>query len=92
MRTFLATFRAIVIPDLRRQCVRLGLTVALGVDTWPEAYDRIHAHARARGALHLSLAEIDQLDDWITTNLLRAIDAQTYAVRRLQECGVWPTT
>ena len=91
MSTFLATFREIVIPDLRRQCQRLGLTVALGVDTYGEAYDRVFAHARERGALHLADGELGQLEEWISATLLHAVAAQEHAARRLEEFGVWPT-
>ena len=92
MTAFLSTFREIVIPDLRRQCQRLGLTVALGVDTYGEAYDRLFAHARDRGALHLAATELEQLEEWITVTLLRAVAAQEHAVRRLREHGAWPMT
>jgi hypothetical protein len=45
------------------------------MDGWADAYDEIVSEARNRGAAHLPDAIMDQLGDWIATELIKAVDA-----------------
>ena len=82
MTTFATTFRAIVCPDLARMCRSRGLFVALGMDDWSEAYDELMAVARARGACHLPDAMLFEFEDWLSAELLRAVDAAQPTIER----------
>lgn len=72
MSTFAATFRNIVMPRLRRQARVQGLFVALDLRTFSEACSSVWADASRRGAAHLPDSLIDELNDWIATQVLNA--------------------
>lgn len=73
MSTFAATYREIVMPDLRRACQGQALSLARGRCSFTEAYDAVFALARRRGALHLPTNLLADLEGWIDTTLLRTV-------------------
>lgn len=103
MSAFASAFREIVIPDLARMCQSRGLFVALDLDGYSEAFDEIVATAARRGALHLAGDMFRQLEDWIATELLKAVDTHAAACRHFEVMAdkdvwsiilerPWPTT
>lgn len=72
MSTFAATFGELVIPDLRRLCAARGLFVALDLADFSEACAEVWAVALRRGAERLPRVALDQLDEWIATQILQA--------------------
>ena len=72
MTTFPDTFRAIVVPDLRRMCRFSGYGVANGISDYSETYYRILHHAIKHGALLLPDPSFKKLEDWIATTLLKS--------------------
>lgn len=83
MSTFAATFRELVMPDLRRMCRLQALAVARGRCGFSDASNSVFAHARARGATHLPVSLIAdngqrrdlilELHDWIDVTILKTI-------------------
>lgn len=74
MRDFAVHFREHVIPRLRNLCKAEALCIVRGVETWEGAHDAIYRYAANRGAFQLGSYALMQLDDWICTTLLTAID------------------
>jgi hypothetical protein len=102
--TFAATFRDIVIPDITRLCRAQGLFVALALREFSDAWSTVMAHATRRGASALPADILQQLDDFIGTSILRAVDefmpsilerraiADRVAIDIARCEAAWPTT
>lgn len=73
MSDFSATFREIVVPDLRRACRLNALAVARERCSFTDAWIAVMAQARRRGATHLPTAIIIDLEAWIDTTILQTI-------------------
>lgn len=73
MANFAATFRDLVMPDLRRSCRTQALAVARDRCGFTEASAAVLDQARRRGAAHLPDSLINDLIDWIDTTVLRTI-------------------
>lgn len=73
MSNFSATFREIVVPDLRRACRLNALAVARERCSFTDAWIAVMAQARRRGATHLPMAIIIDLEAWIDTTILQTI-------------------
>lgn len=73
--SFAFHFRQHVVPQLRTAAKVEAICVKYGGVSFDEAYGEIFKLARNRGALHLPPAVLTDLDDWITTELVTAIDA-----------------
>lgn len=73
MSTFAATFRELVMPDLRRASRLQALSIYRGRCGFTEAADAVLADARRRGAMHLQPILMAELMDWIDVTLLRTV-------------------
>ena len=71
---FADEFRAVVVPDLRKLCDRLGLAVAYGNRDFPEATQEAAAEAHRRGSARLPPRIQAELRDWIDTTISRAAE------------------
>ena len=78
---FADTFRQIVGPTLARECRFRGLLVAVDLSGFETAYQAILGAAIARGALHLPPAIFGDLEDWISSSLLKEAMSHEAAVR-----------
>ena len=74
MPTFEESFRAHVVPDLRRMCEAWGVRLAWEDGEFTEAITAIEAEARKRGADSLPGFRRPRLNDWIARTLLAEID------------------
>lgn len=72
MTDFATTFGELVVPDLRRLCRVQGLFLALGLASFSEASDEVMEAAARRGATRLKSRELSELEDWVTTTILKA--------------------
>jgi hypothetical protein len=72
MTTFAATFRDLVMPTLQRHCRTAGFCVERGRWSFTEGHAFVWDMARSRGALHLPLQIIGDLDGWIDVQILKA--------------------
>lgn len=79
---FADDFQTNVIPDLKEMLEKRGFFLALDLTSFQEAHTEIMALAIKRGALHLNDADIQSLDDWITTTLLEECKKSEPAVAR----------
>jgi hypothetical protein len=75
MTTFAATFREIVIPDMRRLIAATAPCVAMCVMTFAEARNSIVAAAIKRGATSLPEEVFQDFRDWVADQLFHAVDA-----------------
>lgn len=64
----------LVTPALRRLCCVQALFVALDIISFGDARHVVWAEARRRGAGYLSEKAQDDLEDWISTMILKAWD------------------
>ena len=71
MTTFPATFRELVIPDLRRLCRVHGLFVALDNRTFSEAFSAVWQEASCRGALLLPDNLMLEIEEWVMLTILK---------------------
>lgn len=96
--TFAATFRELVMPDLRTMCRTQGLFVALDLQSFTEASAAVMHHACMRGASKLPPHLLPELEEWIDTLLLEQIDSHAatadavfYFANHPDRCGdQWP--
>lgn len=83
MKSFPVHFTAHVKPQLRNLAEAEAVCIVHGVETWGCAFDAVMRHARQRGAMHLPIAELEDLEDWIAITLLAEIDrAEQTTARR----------
>jgi hypothetical protein len=69
---FADEFRAVVVPDLRKLCDRLGLAVAYGNRDFLQAAHEANGEAHRRGSGQLPPRIQAELRDWIDTTIGRA--------------------
>lgn len=81
MKLFADHFRDQVVPGLRNLARAEAACVAHGVETFSGAYDAVMDCARRYGALYLPEDKFADLEDWIGTIILEAIDGAE------AECG-----
>lgn len=75
MRLFAHHFRDHVMPRLRNLAKAEAVCVTRNVETFSGACDAVMNYARKRGALYLPDDVLDDLEDWIATEVLTQIDA-----------------
>jgi hypothetical protein len=80
MRQFALHFRDLVIPRLHNLVRAEAVCIAHGVEGFDDACNVVMRHARQLGANHLP--DILELEDWISTSLLVAIDEAEAGVAR----------
>jgi hypothetical protein len=71
---FEEAFGHLVVPELRRQCRAQGFLVAVDMASFAEAYATVMDYARRRGVFALAENKITELQDFILTTLLKAVD------------------
>ena len=71
--TFAAHFREHVAPDLLRMAKEEAAYVAVGDQSFLDAYGAVETRARNRGALFLPPPIFAELEDWISITLLEHI-------------------
>lgn len=76
MKLFAEHFRQHVTAKLRWLASIEATLVLLDVVSFSDARSELLRFARSRGALSLPENVFEDLEDWIDTELLRAIDAQ----------------
>ena len=74
-KRFADHYDRLVTPHLERLCVGYGNMIACQVTDLNEAYAAVWSEARKRGALFLSAALQQELEDWILETLLSSIAA-----------------
>jgi hypothetical protein len=70
---FATAFRELVMPDMRRMCRLQAVFIAHGRHSFTHGSGVAWRLATRRGATHLPVAVVDQLDDWIDTTILTTI-------------------
>ena len=71
-------------PRLRIEVERQALLIDIGDATFADAHSAVMCTARSRGAVYLPTDRLDELDDWISSALLSAVDQAE--ARRLEIC------
>jgi hypothetical protein len=80
---FAETFREMVIPELSKRCRKAGFCIERGRWTFTEGHAFVMDLARHRGAYCLPLHVLDDLDQWIDAQILKAsIDMENDDTRR----------
>jgi hypothetical protein len=74
MTTFASAFREHVTPDLRRSARVQGARLALDRISFEDAYAAVFEIARKRGAHYLDEAAFYDLRDWISIQILDALN------------------
>ena len=95
MTTFAATFRALVMPHLRRAVRLQAFALSRGRCTFTEASGGVWRLARNRGALHLPPSLMEELEDWIDAALLTTvveIEANPLLAREIVDETLGPPT
>lgn len=72
MSSFASTFREILRPALLQHCRVAGFRVERGRWTFTQAHTFVFDFARSRGASHLPLPALSDLDQWIDSQILLA--------------------
>jgi hypothetical protein len=90
MTTFAATFRAIVVPGLKRQIEQHALMVACEITEFDELYHDVMAQAYARGAWRLPDHILADLNQWVCSAILREMQRYTPAVANAKRRGEVP--
>jgi hypothetical protein len=82
--TFAKLFSRHVGPLLERRCETMALFVLFDLCTFTEAHGSVMATAVGRGALHLSSATFDDLDELIAGRLLLHASSREQCVSHAQ--------
>lgn len=73
MTTFASAFREIVAPALRQRCRSAGFCIGRGRWSFTQGHAFVLDLARQRGAMHLPDRILEELDNWIATQIVAAV-------------------
>lgn len=90
MTDFAQTFRALVVPDLKRRIEQHALMVACEITEFDDFYHDIMSQAYARGAHCLPDHILAELDAWVSSTILREMWRYVPAVGEAERRGEEP--
>lgn len=90
MTDFAQTFRAIVVPDLKRRIEQHALMVACEITAFDDFYHEIMGTAYARGAHCLPDHLLQEIDAWVSSTILREMSRYVPAVAEAERRGEVP--